>query len=50
MIPVKRDNWTQKVTVLDKHELKNVQKMRKKMDEDREDYYMKNLHEKKGYN
>lgn len=50
MIPVKRDTWTQKVTVLDKQELKNVQRMRTKMDKDREDYYAKNIHEKKGYN
>ena len=49
IIPVKRDNWTQKVTVLDKQELKNVNRMRTKMDEDREDYYMRKLHEKKGY-
>ena len=49
VIPVKRDNWTQKVTVLDKQELKSVQRMRKVMEEDREDYYMKKLHEKKGY-
>lgn len=49
IIPVKRDTWSQKVTVLDKQELKNVSRMRKTMDESREDYYMKNLHEKKGY-
>ena len=50
VIPVKRDIWTQKVTMLDKQELKNVSRMRKEMDKDREDYYMKYLHEKKGYN
>ncbi len=49
VIPVKRDNWSQKVTVLDKQELKNVHRMRTEMDKEREDYYMKKLHEKKGY-
>jgi len=49
VIPVKRDNWTQKVTVLDKHELKRTESQRKTMDEDRQDYYMRKLHEKKGY-
>ena len=50
IIPVKRDNWTQKVTVLDKQHMKTMTKQVKEMDEDREDFYMKNLHEKKGYN
>jgi len=49
MIPIKRDNWSQKVTVLDKQELKKVERLRTKMDEDREDYYAKKLHVKKGY-
>jgi len=50
MIPVKRDNWSQKVTVLDKQELKKVERLRTEMDKDREDYYAKKLHKKKGYN
>jgi hypothetical protein len=49
VIPVKRDIWTQQVTLLNKQELKNVSRMRKEMDKDREDYYMKKLHLKKNY-
>jgi len=50
IIPVKRDTWTQKVTFMDKQELKKVKKMRTEMDKDREDYYKNYLHQKKGYN
>jgi len=50
VVPVKRDEWSQKITVLGKQELKSVQRMRETMDKDREDYYMKKLHIKKDYN
>lgn len=50
MIPIKRDNWTQKITVLDKQELKKSKNLKTKMDANREDYYAHHIHEKKGYN
>jgi len=50
IVPIKRDNWTQKITLLDKREIKDVTRQRETMDKDREDYYMKHLHQKKGYN
>ena len=45
--PCKKRQLVPKITVLDKQELKNVHRMRTEMDKEREDYYMKKLHEKK---
>jgi len=50
IVPVKNAEWSTKVTLFDSKEVKKVKKMRNQMDKDREDYYAKNLHKKKGYN
>lgn len=51
IIPIKRDNWSSKVTLYDNRQLKAVEKQRKQMWADvRDDYYAKHLHKKKGYN
>ena len=50
MIPVKRDNWSSKITVLDKHELKKAKKQREVMSEDRTDYCARKPHKRKGFN
>jgi len=49
IIPVKRDNWKTRVSYLDNKDIKTTQKLRKVMDGDREDYYMRKLHNKKNY-
>ena len=50
MIPIKRDNWSSKITLLDKQELKKAKKQREKMSDDRTDYYARKLHRRKGFN
>jgi len=50
IIPIRRDTWSSKTTLLDAYELDKTVESRAAMNTDRTDWYRKKIHNKKEYN